>query len=409
MLGAPEFVMPCLPEHLKTEIAELADEGLRVMLLTHTQEPLPDEGIPEGLEPVVLVALADNIRESARQTFAFFSDNDVAIKVISGDDPRTVSSIACDAGIPGARHYLDMSRVRQDQPLEELMETYTVFGRVNPAQKAAMVEAMQRIGHIVGMVGDGVNDAMALRQADVGVAMAQGSDAARTVADFVLVDSDFTAMEKVVSEGRRVVNNIEKVASLYIVKTIYTVMITLLFIFLPFEYPFQPIQLTLINVFMIGVPSFFLTFTPNYDPMHDRFGHQLVKDAVPAAFIIVLNIVAIQLMAPLLHLRFEEVSTLSVVMNGIVMAMLLIRVSRPLSTARLAMCVAMIAAYFGSMIFFRDFFELEPIISHLQLVWIPFAVFSFALFEQFTAVALAIERGYLKLRDRFWAWRMKTA
>jgi len=405
VFGAPEFVMKNMDDTLREAVAGYAEQGLRTLLLAQSDALLSGTDLPAKLKPVALVTLVDNVRESAKETFAFFQENDVEIKVISGDDPQTVSTIASMAGIKGARHFVDMSRVRDDQPLEELMHTYTVFGRTSPAQKQRMVEALQNIGKTVGMVGDGVNDTMALREADVSVAMASGSDAARTVADFVLVDSDFSSMVDVVKEGRRVVNNIEKVASLYISKTIYTVLLTIAFILLPFEYPFQPIQLTLINFFMIGIPSFFLTFTPNYETMNDRFGHQLLKDGVPAALLVVANIIAVQYLSQLGGLSYGQTSTLSVLMAGIISAFLLVRVSQPYTKPKFAMNIILIAGYFLSFIFIDTFFELRPVLNWLLVIWVPLAIVSYPLYLELTNLMLWFEKMWFKAKNQGRAYK----
>jgi len=408
VFGAPEFVLTDMDDTLRETIALSAEQGLRTLLLARSDEMLEGTALPAQLVPVALVTLVDNVRETAAATFAFFEENDVDIKVISGDDPRTVSTIASLAGIRGAQYYLDMSRIRDDLPLEELMNTYTVFGRTSPAQKQRMVQALQNSGKTVGMVGDGVNDTMALREADVSVAMASGSDAARTVADFVLVDSEFSAMVNVVREGRRVVNNIERVASLYIAKTIYTVLITIAFILLPFDYPFQPIQFTLINFFMIGVPSFFLTLTPNYSAMSDRFGHHLLKHGVPAALVVVINLMAVQYIGKLSGLSDVQTSTLSVLMTGIVSAFLLVRVSQPYTKPKLAMNIALIGGYFLTFVFMSGFFELVSVLNQLLLIWIPLAAISYPLYGELAKLMMLFEKRYLRLKSRGRAGRVQA-
>ncbi|MCL2492408.1 MAG: HAD-IC family P-type ATPase, partial [Coriobacteriia bacterium] len=400
VLGAPAFVMPHLEESLANEVSHYASHGFRVLLFASSPHALEGSELPPGLDARALVILVDKVRSSARKTFEFFNEQGVEIKVISGDDPETVSTTAILADIEGANYFVDMSRVPESAAFGELMESYTVFGRTTPNQKQRMIAALQDDGKVVGMVGDGVNDTMALREADVGVAMASGAGAARDVADFVLVDSDFDSMVHVVKEGRRVVNNIEKVASLYIVKTIYTVILTIIFILLPFEYPFLPIQLTLINVFMIGIPSFFLTFTPDYRAMHDWFAHRLIRDAVPAAILVILNVVAVQLLGGLINLSFEQISTLSVLLNGIVSMLLLRRVSQPYTKAKIAMNVAMIIGFVCAFVFLRDFFVLENVFNQLALIWVPYAIGSYYLYEEFTKMTGFFERWWFKIRGK---------
>ena len=400
VLGAPEFVLPGheMPPDVRAAINERTACGLRVLLFAHSFEPL-DEGTttpPANLTAYALIVFADNIRETATNTFAFFAEQDVAIKVISGDDPCTVSTIAAKAGVAHAERYIDMSALELDSDLktadgttlDDIMETYTVFGRTTPAQKQEMIRVLKRNGHTVGMVGDGVNDTRALREADVGVAMASGSDAARTVADFVLIDSDFSSMVNVVQEGRRVVNNIENVASLYLVKTMFSMMLTVLFIFLPFVYPFVPIQLTLVNFFMIGVPSFILTFERNYHPMRDRFVQRFIRDAVPAALLITLNIIVIKTIGDAAGLPFEQTSTLSTLLNGVVGMCLLMRITQPYTRTKLVMNTVLAVGFMSGFILFGAFFELVPIFNELAVIWVPLVVLAWPLYQGLTYLAL---------------------
>ncbi|MCL2491347.1 MAG: HAD-IC family P-type ATPase [Coriobacteriia bacterium] len=400
VLGAPNFVIPRMDDGLTEKVSHYASQGYRVLLFACTSETFNGLVLPAHLSARALIILTDKVRETAPDTFRYFEEQGVDIKVISGDDPQTVSTTAAHAGIEGASYYIDMSRVPHSASYAELMEHYTVFGRTTPEQKQKMILALQEDGKIVGMVGDGVNDTRALREADVGVAMASGAGAARDVADFVLVDSDFDSMVHVVKEGRRVVNNIEKVASLYIAKTIYIVTLTLIFIFLPFEYPFVPIQLTLINFFMIGVPSFFLTFTPDYSKMQDWFAHRLIKDAVPAAILVIINVVALQLIGSFVNLSFEQLSTLSILLTGIVSMFLLRRVSEPFTKSRIAMDVALVVGFFLAFIIAREFFELVNVFDRLALIWVPYAIGSYYLYEELTKVTLFLEKQWIAIRGK---------
>jgi cation-transporting ATPase E len=386
-----------MDDTLRQKISSYTTRGLRVLLVAQSRDTLPQSRteLPSALSAFALIVLADHVRQSARATFAFFKEQGVEIKVISGDDPQTVSTIAAMAGIENASRLVDMSKIAEGESLDELMATHTVFGRTSPAQKQEMIRALKRRGRMVGMTGDGVNDVMALREADVGVAMASGADAARTVADFVLVDSDFSSMVQVVKEGRRIVNNIEAMASLYIVKTLYSVILTILFILLPFDYPFQPIQLTLLNMLMGAVPSFFLMFEPNYHPMNDRFAHRLVKDAVPAALLVVLNIIVVQIIGTFIALTPVQLSTLCVLLNGAIRIFLLLRVCQPYNAAKRVLVGALIVGYLCGFVFLGSFFELAPVFNELALIWVPLVALSYPLYQGLTKVALRIERWWL--------------
>jgi cation-transporting ATPase E len=400
VLGAPEIVLPQMSAGLKEQIASYSQRGLRVMLVAHTHAAILEEELPEGLTAFALLVLADHVRESAPETFEFFREDGVDIKVISGDDPQTVSTIAAMAGIENPERFVDMSKMSSGDSYEDLMDRYTVFGRTSPDQKREMIQALKKNNKMVAMTGDGVNDAMALREADVSVAMASGSDAARTVADFVLIDSDFSAMVQVVREGRRVVNNIESVASLYIVKTIYSVLLTILFIILSFGYPFQPIQLTFLNFFMVGVPSMFLALEPNYHAMRDQFIHRLVGNAVPAALLIVLYIITIQLIGNFVPLAFEEISTLSVLFNGTVCIILLLRVCRPFTTFKIILSSVLIACFVCVFIFFGDFFELVWVLNELALLWVPLVIMAYPIYRALEWVVVRIESRWLARQHR---------
>ncbi len=283
--GAPEFMLKSVPKSLQRQIETYSQEGYRVLCFAETSE-LETTGLGE-VKPLALILITDELRENAQNTFEFFQNQDVALKVISGDNPVTVSNIAQNAGIAHADQFVDMSQTGEQPDYAQLVSRYTVFGRVKPDQKQQLVAAWQEQGHKVAMTGDGVNDILALRQADCGIAMASGSEAAKSISDFVLIHSNFDAMVAVLNEGRRVINNIEQVASLYLIKTMYSVVLSLIFIFLESGYPFQPIQLTPINSLMVGIPSFVLALEPNYARITDKFMKQVMEVAVPAAICVV--------------------------------------------------------------------------------------------------------------------------
>lgn len=374
ILGAPEFVLSTIDPLLQQQIVLHSQKGYRVMLLAHTTETLSGPELPKQLDPYALLIIEDSIRENAVDTFSYFSKEDVTLKVISGDNPLTVSTIAQNAGIQGAKNYVDLSTIQEDADLKQLVEENTVFGRVTPAQKRRLIRALKENNHTTCMTGDGVNDVLALKEADVSVAMASGSDASRAVADVVLLDSDFSAMIHVLKEGRRVINNIERVASMYLVKTIYTILLSILFIFVNMHYPFEPIQLSPINSFTIGIPSFFLALAPNYHRVKGDFLHNILRISVPAALTVVTSIVILQLANQNFALGTDITSTMCVLLTGFTGFHVLIRVSDPLTVRRKQMIVLLFIAFISTFLLFGNFFELSSLLNRSIFFYLPLAL-----------------------------------
>ncbi len=281
VLGAPEIVaadgVPAAAQ-ARTRAGELAEDGLRVLLLAHTDAPLNGDMLPDGLVPVGLVILTERIRSDAPQTLRYFQEQGVEIKVISGDNPATVATVAAKAGVPGSERAIDSRHLPEGEALAELMEDTTVFGRVNPDQKCAMVEALQQRGHTVAMTGDGVNDVLALKQADMGIAMGTGTAAAQAVSQLVLVDSRFSTLPGVMAEGRRVTANIERVANLFTTKSVWAAALAISIAALAVSYPILPRHLSLIDALVIGIPGFFLALGTEHAPL--RAGVRLQGGAV---------------------------------------------------------------------------------------------------------------------------------
>ncbi|MBY7145570.1 HAD-IC family P-type ATPase, partial [Levilactobacillus brevis] len=329
VMGASEFIFDQVPADLQARIHTLAGQGYRVLVLAAAKAlTTPRPTAPRALG---LILITDELRPRAKDTFSFFANQDVALRVISGDNPVTVASIAQRAEIAGAERLVDMSQVGETPDYGQLVRDYTVFGRVTPQQKEQLIKAYQAAGHTVAMTGDGVNDLLALRQADCSIAMASGSEATKSLADFVLVDSNFDAMINVLNEGRRVINNVERVASLFLIKTMYSVVLTLIFIFMSRSYPFEPIQLTPISSLMVGIPTFFLALQPNYARIADRFMKQVMEIAAPAAVCVVGYILVVMALGTQFQLSFATTSTLSVLMTGLISLNALLMVARPLN------------------------------------------------------------------------------
>ncbi|ARN91538.1 magnesium-transporting ATPase [Levilactobacillus brevis] len=373
VMGAPEFIFDQVPADLKARIHTLAGQGYRVLVLAAAKAlTTPRPTAPRALG---LILITDELRPRAKDTFSFFANQDVALKVISGDNPVTVASIAQRAEIAGAERLVDMSQVGEAPDYGQLVRDYTVFGRVTPQQKEQLIKAYQAAGHTVAMTGDGVNDLLALRQADCSIAMASGSEATKSLADFVLVDSNFDAMINVLNEGRRVINNVERVASLFLIKTMYSVVLTLIFIFMSRSYPFEPIQLTPISSLMVGIPTFFLALQPNYARIADRFMKQVMEIAAPAAVCVVGYILVVMALGTQFQLSFATTSTLSVLMTGLISLNALLMVARPLNRFKIGLVVAMAALFAIIFLFFGPIFSLVNLLNwRLALIYLPLMV-----------------------------------
>lgn len=394
VLGAPTFVLPGMNEGTKRQIQQLAAQGFRVLCLARSAAALPETGLPVNLRLMGLVVLGDSIRAEAPDTFRFFEDEGVALKVISGDDALTVSSIAQKAGIANAGQYIDLSGAPQNVDYGFLVQKYTVFGRASPEQKRQLVAALKAQGHTVCMTGDGVNDVPAMKEADCGVAMISGSEAARGAADFVLMTSNFAAMVDVLKEGRRVINNIENVASMYLVKTIYSTILSFLYVFIPYPYPFTTLQISPISSFTVGIPSFLLSLRPDYDRPKGRFGKNVLENAMPAALSVVFNILVIQLAGVCFDLPFEQTSTMNVLLTGMVGFRLLIRVSRPMRKQDIALVSVLGAAFIGTFFILGDFFMLDNILNRNAFFYVPLLYFGSKLFDKLAVFVDWLERKF---------------
>ena len=328
------------------------------------------------------MAIHDQIRATAAQTIGYFKEQGVDLKVLSGDDPRTVSGIARKVGVPRADEYVDAASLTDDASIAAAIERYSVFGRVKPEQKKAFVLALQERGHVVAMTGDGVNDTLALKQSDCSVAMAAGSDAARNVAQLVLVDNDFAAMPKVVAEGRRSINNLQRSASLFLVKTLLSMTLAVLFILLPWQYPFQPIQMTLISAFTIGIPSFVLALEPNKDRIRGRFLENVIVRSVPSAVCAVLSVLAANVAGyGLLHIGYAQVSTLCVLLTAWVGMLLIVKLSVPFTPLRAALLAVVVGGTTLGATLFSGLFGIEPFTFEMAVLFAIVAASATALFR----------------------------
>ena len=344
VLGAPENVLGGEFAPLEKRTQEFARQGCRVLLLAQADGAA--EGEISGIViPAALLVLENPIRKNAPKTFAYFHSQGVDVKVISGDNPVTVAAVAAQAGVDGADAWVDARELKSDEEIAKAVKKYTVFGRVVPNQKRKIVRALQSAGHTVAMTGDGVNDVLALKDADCGVAMASGAEAACQVAQLVLLNSDFSAMTKVVAEGRRVINNIQRASSLYLVKNILSFFLAIITLFAGFPYPFVPIQLTLISALTIGIPSFFLALEPNHDLVRGKFMHNVLRRAFPGGLTAIIVILLAELFVFTFGLKLTELSTICVVLMGINGLMVIYYAARPLNFPRTVLLVSMSVSF----------------------------------------------------------------
>lgn len=363
VMGAAQFVL----EKNASALAQIKDAldaytaDARVLLVARVEGFDANGAIEGDAIPLGFVCLRDQIRSTAAQTIAYFKEQGVKLKVISGDDPHTVSGIAQKVGIEGADRFVDATTLKTDQDIASAIKNYNVFGRVRPEQKKAFVLALQAEGHTVAMTGDGVNDVLALKASDCSVAMASGSDAARNVAQLVLVDNDFASMPAVVAEGRRSINNLQRSASLFLVKTLLSITAAFLFIFLPWQYPFVPIQLTLISAFTIGLPSFVLALEPNKDLVRGHFLPNAVVHSIPGAVCAVVSIVVLTIVGnEAIGLDYRQVSTLCVMVVALLGIMLVIKLSIPFTPLRWGLLVVVIGGLLIGVVGFGWLFDIAP-------------------------------------------------
>ena len=316
LMGAAQFLFPDGNEDLIRQCAQYGKEGLRVLVLAHSPNKNQENELPEGLRPVALFMITDIIREDAPETLEFFKNQGVNLKVISGDDPVTVSAIAKKAGLENADQYIDATTITTPEEMEHAVADCSVFGRVTPQQKKEMVLALQKQGHTVAMTGDGVNDVLALKEADCSVVMAEGSDAAKNIANVVLMDSNFSAMPDIVNQGRRVINNIRTAASMFLIKTIFSALLCLITIFWGESYPFEPIQMSLISACAVGIPTFLLAQENNFNKIESGFLRYVFMNAFPAAVTITGCVFTIMLVCQNVYHSNEMLSTACFLVTG---------------------------------------------------------------------------------------------
>ena len=397
LMGAAQFLFPEGNEELLEHCSSYAQEGYRILVLAHSEQETKGTERPTGLEPLGLFLITDVIREEAPDTLAFFDSQGVDLKVISGDDPVTVSAIAKKAGLKNANHYIDATTIKTSEEMQRAVAECSVFGRVTPQQKKQMVQALQSQKHTVAMTGDGVNDVLALKEADCSIAMAAGSDAAKNIANVVLLDSNFGAMPHIVNQGRRVVNNIRSAASMFLIKTIFSVLLSLITIFFGDAYPFEPIQMSLISACAVGIPTFLLTQENNYNKIDHTFLRHVFMNAFPAAVTITGCVFTIMLVCQDVYHSNVMLNTACVLVTGWNYMSALRTVYSPLNTYRKVIIYGMQFAFFISAVVLQDLLTLGSLEFGMIILVFVLMTFSPILIETITEW---IRRIYEKSLDR---------
>ena len=396
LLGAPEFIMHEDFARIEEEIIPYADKGDRVLLFARYDGENVENGINGSVTPLGFVALANPIRENAVKTFEYFKSQGVAIKVISGDNPRTVSRIAIQAGIESAESFVDAATLDTEDKIADAVNKYTVFGRVTPKQKKQLVKALQAKGHTVAMTGDGVNDILAMKDADCSVAMASGSEAAAQAAQVVLLDSDFAHMPDVVYEGRRVVNNIQRSASLFLVKNIFSLLLSLFSVILMVTYPLEPAQVSLISMFTIGVPGFLLALEPNKDRIKGHFITNVMLKALPGGLTDVIAVGALVVCGEVFCISDASIGTIATLVLSVVGFMILFKISEPLNGMKYAVIIGNIAGLVFSGFFLKKLFALTDLSNICILLMIVFGFAAESLFRNLTLLVEKLRGSYEK-------------
>ena len=396
LLGAPEFIMHDDFAHIEEEIIPYADKGDRVLLFARYDGENVENGINGSVTPLGFVALANPIRANAVKTFEYFKSQGVAIKVISGDNPRTVSRIAIQAGIESAESFVDAATLDTEDKIADAVNKYTVFGRVTPKQKKQLVKALQAKGHTVAMTGDGVNDILAMKDADCSVAMASGSEAAAQAAQVVLLDSDFAHMPDVVYEGRRVVNNIQRSASLFLVKNIFSLLLSLFSVILMVTYPLEPAQVSLISMFTIGVPGFLLALEQNKDRIKGHFITNVMLKALPGGLTDVIAVGALVVCGEVFCISDASIGTIATLVLSVVGFMILFKISEPLNGMKYAVIIGNIAGLVFSGFFLKKLFALTDLSNICILLMIVFGFAAESLFRNLTLLVEKLRGSYEK-------------
>lgn len=400
VLGAPEFVLRDDYEIYKETIESYGSEGYRVLVFGRYEGTPDGKVLTEAVVPYGLVLLANPIRKEAWETFQYFADQGVDIKVISGDNPVTVSKVASQAGIANADNYIDASQLKTPDDIKQAVLKYTVFGRVTPDQKRQFVRALKEAGKTVAMTGDGVNDVLALKDADCSIAMASGSDAAAQASQLVLLESNFSCMPSVVLEGRRVVNNIERSASLFLVKNIFSFLLSLFSMAFMITYPLEPSQISMVAMFTIGIPAFLLAMEPNKKMIEGHFLTNVLLKALPAGLTDVLIVGFLTVFGQTFGMSNEEISTAATLLLAIVGLMILFKISKPMNVFRWIVWSAMVAGLLFCVIFLKNLFGIGVMTRKCCMTLIVFAVATEPLLRYISQIVAGIRKRVLRRREK---------
>lgn len=395
VLGAPEFVLKEKYNQYEEEILKYASSGARVLVFGYYDQEIDGKVLEHGITPYGFILLENPIREEAEETFTYFAEQGVEVKVISGDNPVTVSRIAKRAGIKNAENFIDASELKDEASLRKAVLEHTVFGRVTPNQKRKFVRILQEAGHTVAMTGDGVNDVLALKDADCSIAMASGSDAAAQASQLVLLESDFSCMPQVVLEGRRVVNNIERSASLFLVKNIFSFLLSVASVVFMFTYPLEPSQISLISMFTIGVPAFFLALEPNKNRIEGRFLPNVLLKALPAALTDALAVAALTIFGRTFDVNGTDISTAATMLLAIVGFMILYKISEPMNKIRAGILSGCIVGLLFCSIYLKDLFAITHMTTECVMLFVVFAIATEPVLRYLTVLIGKI-RSYLR-------------
>lgn len=400
VLGAPEFVLKEQYENYEEAISAHASKGARVLVFGTAKEEPDGKPLKEAVTPLAYVLLANPIRQEAKETFTYFAEQGVEVKVISGDNPLTVLEVAKEAGIAGAERYVDASTLHTEEEMRAAVLNNAVFGRVTPNQKRKFVQILKEEGKTVAMTGDGVNDVLALKDADCSIAMASGSDAAAQASQLVLLESDFSCMPEVVLEGRRVVNNIQRSASLFLVKNIFSFLLSLVSFVFMFTYPLEPSQISLISMFTIGVPAFFLALEPNKNIIKGHFLTNVFLKALPAALTDVLAVGALVIFGRTFGVSSADISTAATMLLSIVGFMILYTISAPMNVLRGVILGGCIVGLLFCSIFLNDLFAITGMTTKCVMLFVVFAIATEPVLRYLTWLIGKLRFYYKRLRGQ---------
>ncbi len=382
-LGAPEFIIR------DGDYSEYSKK-YRTLLLAREENGKKT--------PIVMILIQDKIRKEAKETLKYFREQGVDIKIISGDNPVTISQIAKRVGVIGYDKYVDLSTINTDEELKKAYLNNVVFGRVKPDQKKKLILLIKKLGHTVAMTGDGVNDVLALKEADCSIAMASGSDAARNVSQLVLMNNNFDAMPKVVGEGRRCINNIGRSASLFLTKTIYTILLVTMILFTAFDYPFHPIHLSLMNLITIGAPSLILALEPNKDRVTGNFLVKIFANAAPTALTVFTTILIFLFLTKDVGLSSTENSTVTVILTTIIMLIYQYKLCKPFNAIRRALMITMCLIFTTELLFFRNFFSLSSFDNGMYILTIILLAVGLLLWQFYNKLFVYIQNNNKKFK-----------